>query len=120
MSFEAPIMLFGLVLVPVVAIAYIIFEMRRERRAATWVSPAMAPNLVHRPPFRLRHIPAAMFLIGLTLLLVGFARPEAELTSVRQGATVVLTLDTSGSMASDDVKPTRLLAARKAILTFLD
>ena len=60
-----------------------------------------------------------MFLIGLTLLLVGFARPEAKLTSVRQGATVVVALDVSGSMGAADVKPTRILAARNGILTFL-
>ena len=119
MSFAAPILLLGLIAVPVVAVAYLLFEMSRERRAATWVRPAMAPNLVHRPSSRVRHIPAAMFLIGLTLLLVGFARPEANLTSARQGATVILTIDISGSMAAKDVKPTRLLAARNGILGFL-
>jgi Ca-activated chloride channel family protein len=119
MTFAAPILLLGLILVPVAAVAYVLFEMRRERRAATWVSPALAPNLVHRPSFRLRHIPAAMFLIGLTLLLVGFARPEAHLTSVRQGATIVLAIDVSGSIAATDVKPTRILAARNGILEFL-
>jgi Ca-activated chloride channel family protein len=120
MTFGAPTLLLGLLLVPVVAAAYILFERSRERRAATWVSPAMAPNLVRRPSFRVRHIPAAMFLIGLTLLLVGFARPKAEMTSVRQGATVVLAIDVSGSMASEDIKPTRLGAARNAILEFLE
>jgi Ca-activated chloride channel family protein len=119
MSFAAPTLLLGLLVVPVIIVGYVLFEMRRERRAATWVSPAMTPNLVHRPSFRVRHIPAAMFLVGLTLLLVGFARPEATLTSVRQGATVVLTIDISGSMAATDVQPTRLLAARNGILAFL-
>ena len=79
----------------------------------------MAPNIVHRPSRRIRHIPVILFLLGLTLLLVGFARPKAELTSVREGATVVITIDASGSMAADDVKPTRILAARNAVLAFL-
>jgi Ca-activated chloride channel homolog len=119
MSFAAPTLLLGLVLVPVVAVGYVLFELRRERRAATWSTPAMLPNLVHRPSFRIRHIPAVLFLIGLTLLLVGFARPEANLTSVRQGATVVVMIDTSGSMAATDVQPSRILAARNGVLTFL-
>lgn len=119
MSFAAPTLLLGLVAVPVLAVAYVLFERGRERRAATWATPALVPNLVHRPSPRIRHIPAALFLIGLTLLLVGFARPAAKLTSVREGATVVITIDISGSMAADDVKPTRILAARNAVLTFL-
>ena len=119
MSFAAPYLLLALVAVPVAAAAYVWLERQREARANQWVSPAMAPNLVHRPSPRRRHIPAALFLIGLTFLLVGFARPEARLSSTREGATVVLALDTSGSMAARDVKPTRILAARNAILTFL-
>jgi Ca-activated chloride channel family protein len=119
MTFAAPTLLFGLVALPIVIAAYVAFETRRERRAATWVSPAMTPNLVHRPSPRLRHVPAAMFLIGLTLLLVGFARPQADFSSVRQGATVVLAIDVSGSMAARDVKPTRILAVRNGVLEFL-
>src|SRR5262249_60955656 len=69
---------------------------------------------------RARRLPMVLFLLGLTLLLVGFARPEATLRSEREGATVVLSIDTSGSMDTKDVKPTRLLAARDAALTFLD
>ena len=120
MSFQAPLLLLALLAVPVIVLLYIWWERRREERAAQWSRPALVPNLVTRPSPRRRHLPAVLFLIGLTLLLVGFARPEAKLTSEREGATVVLTIDTSGSMASTDIKPTRLLAAHSAALTFLD
>jgi Ca-activated chloride channel family protein len=119
MSFASPYLLLGLLAVPLAAGAYLLLERQRERRAAAWVNPALAPNIVQRPSPRLRHLPAALFLIGLTFLLVGFARPQANIKSVREGATVVLTIDTSGSMAATDVKPTRLMAARNAALTFL-
>jgi len=119
-SFAAPLLLLALVFVPIAAGAYIWLERRREARAAAWSSPALVPNLVHRPSPRIRHLPAILFLIGLTFLLVGFARPQANINSEREGATVVLTIDTSGSMATKDVKPTRLLAARNAALTFLE
>ncbi len=120
MSFAAPTLLLGLVLVPVLIVAYVFHERRRERRAAAWVNPALVPNLVHRPSPRFRHVPAVLFLLGLTLLLVGFARPQAKLTTSREGATIVVAIDNSGSMAAADVKPTRLLNARNAMLTFLD
>src|SRR5262245_33232187 len=119
MSFAAPYLLLTLLAVPLAALAYLWFERHRERRAANWANPALVPNLVERPSPRLRHLPAALFLVGLSFLLVAFARPEATITSEREGATVVLAIDTSGSMATPDVKPTRLLAARNASLTFL-
>ena len=52
-----------------------------------------------------------LLLVGLTLLLVGFARPNATITVKKQDATVVLVLDVSGSMAANDSQPTRLAAA---------
>jgi Ca-activated chloride channel family protein len=119
MSFAAPILLLGLVAVPLAAAGYVWLERRREQSAAEWASPALVPNLVHRPSPRARHIPAALFLIGLTFLLLGIARPEAKLSSVREGATIVLAVDKSGSMDAKDVKPTRLLAARNAVFTLL-
>ena len=119
MSFAAPTLLLGLSVIPAVIVAYVLHERSRERRAAAWVNPALVPNLVHRPSPRLRHVPAALFLIGLTLLLVGFARPQAKLTTTREGATVVVVIDDSGSMGSADMKPTRLLAADNAVATFL-
>ena len=60
MSFAAPTFLLALLVVPIAAAGYVFYELRRERRAATWVRPAMAPNLVRRPSFRVRHIPAVI------------------------------------------------------------
>jgi len=120
MSFAAPAMLVFLLLVPLAAFGYVWLERQREERAAKWARPALVPNLVHRPSPRLRHIPAMLFLIGLTFLLLGVARPEAKLTTDKEGSTIVLAVDQSGSMAAKDVRPTRLLAARAAILGFLD
>jgi Ca-activated chloride channel homolog len=70
-------------------------------------------------PGRRRLVPLALFLVGLTLLLVGFARPQATLNEPREGATVVLAVDVSGSMAAKDVNPTRLAAADTALAQFL-
>jgi Ca-activated chloride channel family protein len=58
-------------------------------------------------------------LLGLTLLLVGVARPHATVKVPREDATVILAVDTSRSMGSKDVRPTRLAAARRAARAFL-
>ena len=51
---------------------------RRRRCCRTWST---------RPPAWRRHVPTALFLLGLTLLLVGFARPQATITVKQQEAT---------------------------------
>jgi Ca-activated chloride channel homolog len=119
-SFAAPVLLVSLLVVPAAVAAYAWLERRRDIRAAPWATPALLPNMVTRPrPWR-RHLPTALVLAGVTLLLVGFARPHAQLTVSRQEATVVLVLDVSGSMAANDVQPSRLAAARAAALRFVD
>src|SRR5262249_10502419 len=119
--FASPYLLLVLVAVPLAALAYWLLERRRARRADGWTTRAMRPNAASRPHGR-TYVPAALFLIGLTFLLVGFARPQLSTSnSTRADAPiVVLTMDVSGSMAAKDVRPTRLLAARKAAIQFLD
>jgi Ca-activated chloride channel family protein len=65
-------------------------------------------------------VPFALTLAALTALIVGVARPRATFSVPREEATVVLAVDTSRSMAADDVRPTRLDAAREAARAFLE
>jgi Ca-activated chloride channel family protein len=120
-SFGAPDLLLGLIAVPFAAVGYVLLERRRARRADRWSREAMLPNAVWRPTRRLGYLPATLFLLALTLLLVGFARPRVQtLDRSHPGTpTIVLTLDVSGSMAAKDLAPTRLLAARRAAIEFL-
>jgi Ca-activated chloride channel homolog len=119
LSFGHPILLVALLGVPLAVAGWLLLEHRRRRQAAGWSSLELLPNMVPGAPGRRRYVPFAFFLIGLTLLLAGFARPQATLTVPREGATVVLALDVSGSMAAKDVKPSRLSAADTAITQFL-
>ncbi|MCW2963426.1 MAG: von Willebrand factor type [Actinomycetia bacterium] len=120
MSFAAPLLLVFLLAVPAAVAGYLWLERRRESRAAGWAAPALLPNLVERPPNWRRHLPTALLLAGVALLLVGFARPRTSISVKRQEATVVLVLDVSGSMAAKDAQPSRLGAARAAALRFVD
>jgi Ca-activated chloride channel family protein len=120
LSFAAPIALVALLAVPAAVAAYVWLERRRDTRAARWAAPALLPNMATPPPPWRRHLPTALLLLGVTLLLVGFARPHARITVSRQEATVVLVLDVSGSMAASDVRPSRLAAAKAAALRFVD
>jgi Ca-activated chloride channel homolog len=120
MSFAAPILLVSLLAVPAAVAGHLWLERRREARAAAWASPTLLPNMTERPPSWKRHVPTALLLAGVALLLVGFARPQATVSVSRQDATVVLVLDVSGSMAATDAQPNRLGAAQAAALRFVD
>jgi Ca-activated chloride channel family protein len=118
-SFGSPDLLVFLLAVPVAALALALAERRRAARSSAWSTPALLPNMTSDPGRR-RLVPTILFLVGASLLLVGFARPEARFTEIKPGATVVLALDDSGSMAAPDVPPTRLRAADAMLTRFVD
>ena len=118
MSFTSPEYLLALLLVPLLVGAYVWRERQRQRSAAAWANPALVPNLVDRAPGKRRHIPIALLLIALTAMIIGVARPHANVTVRREEATVLLAMDVSRSMGANDVPPTRLQAAKTAALDF--
>jgi Ca-activated chloride channel family protein len=119
-TFQWPLVLLALVLVPLLAAAHLLRERRRASYASQFVNPALLPNLVDRAPGFRRHLPLAVLLVGLAALIVGLARPHASVTVQREEATVVLAIDVSKSMEATDVKPSRLGSARKAARSFLE
>ena len=120
MTFAAPLLLWGLLLVPAAAAAYLLAQRRRARYAVRFTNLDLLAAVVPRTPGWRRHLPAAFYLLALASLLASLARPQALVPVPRQEATVVMVMDTSGSMAATDVQPTRLLAARQAGAAFLD
>lgn len=120
MSFIWPAMLFSLSLIPVFVVLYIRMQHRRRRLAASYGSLGLGQGVAgQRPGFR-HHIPPGIFLIGLTLLLFALARPQAVVSLPRVEGTVILAFDVSGSMAADDLQPTRLEAAKAAAQEFVE
>ncbi|HEX3056348.1 MAG TPA: VWA domain-containing protein [Gaiellaceae bacterium] len=120
MSFRDPIALAALAVVPVLAWLWSLQDRRRRRAAGAFTSLALLPNLVDRSPGRLRLVPPVLFLTALAALVVGFARPHANIRVPRHEATVVLAMDVSLSMQANDVKPTRMIAAQRAATAFVD
>jgi Ca-activated chloride channel family protein len=112
MSFGSPYLLLTLFAVPLAAGGYVLLERERARRSRAWARTALLPNIVQEPPIRRRHLPAALFLLALAFLLVGFARPQRTVTvSNRNDPTVAVLVDVSGSMAAHDLVSSRVAAA---------
>jgi Ca-activated chloride channel family protein len=119
MSFGVPLLLLFLLAVPVAVALLVLLERYRSRRATAWAPAALLPNMTTKPKQLHRHLPTALTLIGVALLLVGFARPKATYHVKAQEATLVLVLDVSGSMAANDAQPTRFAAAKAVIQRFI-
>ena len=120
MSFQSPLALIGLVLVPVLVGLYVLRERRRQSYATRFTTPALLPNLVGATPGWRRHLPLALFLVALAAMIVGVARPHASVSVQREQATVLIAIDSSLSMSSQDVRPSRLAAAKSAAKAFVE
>jgi Ca-activated chloride channel family protein len=105
------------VAVVITAAAIVGYLALQRRRTAALAAFGAAPG-GRRVKIR-RHLPYALLLAALPILLVGLARPEAELAVPRVSGSVILAFDVSNSMKATDVTPTRLGAAQTAAAAFV-
>jgi Ca-activated chloride channel family protein len=118
MSFERPWLLLTLLVIPLAASLYVLSERRRMKYAIRYTNLDVLAS-VAGTTYRRRLVPLALFLLALAAACVATARPQSTTLIPRDRATVILVLDVSRSMQSQDVKPTRLGAATEAVRTFL-
>ncbi len=119
MSFMWPTMLLTLLGVPALVFLYVRLMQRRERRLAELGTMGVVRTRSGRPLGMRRHIPPLVFLIAITALLIGLARPRATVALPRREGTVILAFDVSTSMLAEDVEPSRLDAAKRAARGFV-
>jgi Ca-activated chloride channel homolog len=115
MSFREPLLLAGLVFVPLALLAYWIAQRRRRRYAVRYPAVDVLAGVAGKA--RGRHLPALLALLSLAALGIALGRPERTIAVEQRQGTVMLVHDTSGSMQATDVKPDRLSAAREAART---
>jgi Ca-activated chloride channel family protein len=119
MSFSWPWALFALLVLPLVLAAWWLIRRRRKLGTVRVTSIALvrlaAPG---RSRWR-RRVPAALLGVGLAVLAIGAARPQATVPEASSSATIMLALDVSGSMCSTDVKPNRITAAEQSAGAFI-
>jgi len=108
-------MLLSLLALPALAWIYARAQARRRQLLARF-----GLNVGSRPSGAWqRHAPPILMLAGLAILAVAMARPQMTLSLPRVQGTVVLAFDVSGSMAADDIPPTRMEAAKAAAREFV-
>jgi Ca-activated chloride channel family protein len=95
--------------------AYVIVQFARHRRVLRFANmdilQRVAPAASSR---RWRHVPAVVMVLALAILAIALAAPTHDVRIPRNRAVVMLVIDVSESMVSNDVPPTRLAAAKEA------
>ena len=119
MSFSWPWALLALLVIPLVFAAWWLTRLRRRHAVVRVTSIALVRTAMPGRSRWRRRIPAALLTLGLAVLAVGAARPQATVPVASSSATIMLALDVSGSMCSTDVKPNRITAAEQAAEAFV-
>ena len=106
-------------LIPVIVLAYIWILRRRRRYAVRYSSLALVRQALPRGSRLRRHLPFALFLLGIASLVLALVRPVASVEVPVSQTVVIIAMDVSWSMCSSDIPPNRLEAAKDAALDFI-
>ena len=121
MSFLSPLGLLGLVFVPLVLAMYLL-KLRREQRVvpSTLLWQKLLIDVEANAPWQKlrRSLLLLLQLLLVALLAILAARPFLERPAGLAGDVVVV-IDTSASMAADDVPPDRLTEAKRQVFEAL-
>jgi len=123
MSFGAPGWLWGLLLIPLLIALFMRAEHRGLKRLQQFVSARLLPQLAGTVNRRRRIIRFGLLLFGLALAIGSLAQPRWGYTFEdvkRKGLDLLVAVDTSRSMLSNDVQPNRLDRVKLAIQDLID
>jgi Ca-activated chloride channel homolog len=122
MSFANPLWLLALALIPLALLAQRLSRRRTRTYAVRFPAAATLQQALSEGGTRAwrRQLPIAALLAAIVAIVAAIAAPRVTQRVPIRAASLMLVLDHSGSMAANDVLPTRLGAAIRAANTFID
>lgn len=120
MSFDAP---WRMLLAAAIAVVFVLIYRRGEARTQAQALRYSNLDFLKSALRRSLWIPAALraaFVAALAALVVGLGSPHLRMPVPVADGYVFICIDTSGSMASTDVAPTRARAATNAARSFIE
>jgi len=121
-TFAYPWVLYFLAIIPFM-IAWYLFRGMKTQSSVKYSSLNIFKDVPSTIREKLRHIPFAVRLIAIGLLIVALARPQSFTSGenvTTEGIDIAMVLDISGSMLAEDFKPNRLEAAKNVIDNFVE
>ena len=111
MTFGSPIWFWALLAIPLLAALFGRAERRAQAKLRHFVSPKLLPQLSATVNRSRRVVRFSFLLLGLALIILSLARPQVGYIYQdvkRKGLDLLFAVDTSRSMLSNDVPPSRL------------
>jgi Ca-activated chloride channel family protein len=108
-------------IVPILLVAYIL-KLRKAKASVRLSTFDFIPNSSGDLKVKARHLPFFFGLLGLSFLVIALARPQSSLSwqdVTTEGIDIVMTMDISGSMLAEDLKPNRLEASKEVAMEFI-
>ena len=116
MEFMLPQRLWGLLVIPLIAVLYVVLAGRQTHRP---VSSRLRVVLPKDAAWK-RHGAVLLALLSLAALVIAWAIPKDYVDQPRDRATIVVAIDVSWSMEAKDIDPDRLTAAQTSAKAFVD
>ncbi len=116
LTFTWPWMLWLLLLIPFCTCVYL--YLRKSGRKLTTLAWSTQTS-TQEPSKRLKYLGNGLLLLGLIFLLLCLARPKAVVLLPTRVDSIMIAVDTSGSMQADDIAPSRIEAAKATIKQFI-
>jgi Ca-activated chloride channel family protein len=118
-TFIWPGALAGLIVIPALLALYVQLRRRAWRRALPYPPTGLAAEAAAAGGRARRYAPIGLLLLALFAAVLTLARPVVVLPTPSDRAAIMLAIDSSGSMRSQDMQPSRLDAAKAAAKEFV-
>ena len=112
-----------LVSIPVLVVAYILYTRRKRRQLAAFGDAELMEQLMPNASRVRPTVKFSILMVALALLIIAAARPQfgtSERTEKRNGIEAIVALDISNSMMAEDVAPCRLDRAKQMMSKLMD
>ncbi len=121
--FAHPELLYLLIIIPLLIVFYVVARIRKKKAIAEFGSPELLSTLMPLQSYKRETLKFILVLVALFFVILGVAGPQfgSKLQQVKkEGVELIIALDVSNSMMAQDIKPSRLDAAKQAISRMVD
>ena len=118
LRFEHPEYLYGLLIIPLLIIIYVLFRLAQKKRFERFAQIGMRDYLVPTHSIRRTTFKFVVFLLALSCMILALANLQSgsKMEEVkREGIDLYLAVDVSNSMNAEDIVPSRLERSKQAI-----
>ncbi len=121
--FENENYLYGLLIIGILIILYVILNIRDKKRLSRYGEPGILSKLMSSRSKSMKNLKFSLLMTCLAFFIVALANPQVGSTlekGTRKGVDIMVCMDVSNSMLAEDIQPNRLEASKMAMSNFVD